>query len=107
MFDTVVSGTERDTMLLQVPPCLLHPHTPSEDSWAARGTGPMLAGIADKAYRSPVVPRGESTKNSLCMCVLHSRPCYSACSIVWLLTGFLPAGTQLRLTDTVLFKVFS
>lgn len=60
---------------------LLNPHPPSEDSWAARGSGPMLAGTADKAYRSLAVPRGRGQRTH-CACVLDSRSCYSACSIV-------------------------
>lgn len=70
---------------------LLHPHTPSEDSWADRAAGLMLAGIADKAYRSLRYPGGGGVQRTHCACVLDSRPCYSACSIVWLLAGFLPA----------------
>lgn len=58
--------------------CVLHLHTPSEDFWAAWGAGPMLAGIADKAYHSPAAPGGR-VQRSHCACVLDSRPCYSAC----------------------------
>lgn len=52
----------------------------------------MLAGIVDRAYRTPTVPREREYKGLIVyVCVLQPRPCYTACSIVWLFAVFLPA----------------
>lgn len=54
--------------------CVWHIHTdthtpPQVSSWATQGAGPKLAGIVDKAYRTPTVPREKEYKELIvCVC---------------------------------------
>ena len=61
---------------LEVSLCLLHTHQhthPKRAPGQLRGAGPMLAGIVDKAYRTPTVPGEREYKGLIvyvcvCMC---------------------------------------
>lgn len=99
---------------LEVSLFLLHTHTvsnthahtyPKRAPGQLRGAGPMLAGIVDKAYRTPTVPREREYKGLIvnvcvCMCaapkaLLH---CLQYCSAVCRLSACLRAHSSVSRT---------
>ena len=80
---------------LEVSLCLLHTHQhthPKRAPGQLRGAGPMLAGIVDKAYRTPTVPGEREYKGLIvyvcvCMCAATRallyclQYCLAVCSL--------------------------
>lgn len=101
------NGARGGSRSFPVSPTHTHTH-PKRAPGQLRGAGPMLAGIVDKAYRTPTVPRESEYKGLIvyvCVCV-HVRSNQGLVILPAVLFGCLqsfclPVSIQLCLSDTV------